>query len=321
MAEYYNPYDGVVDGSGSWHKSQFHLHHIRLDDDNSGFTESLEPLEEIFREYKASDYSIVGQSSYRDLYDSSGIAANVGLTSINGQEYVRYDGILLMGIASFKEGSPQEVIDATIADGGFAVIAHPNQNPELKGGLIPPLLTWEMSKPLTGAVGVEVYNGCLPRRQMEGVGFGSGIATDYWDEALTSGRRLWGFATDDSHDRYEINVGWTEIWADSTDFATVKASIDGGSIVASRGMRLFGWDFDGTRLTVEADLPYYRAFETEYRFVGAGGELLHTTGGRSGSYRLRGDEPYVRVEARNADGSVLWTQPLLRADRFELPAR
>jgi hypothetical protein len=320
-ADYYNPYDGLFGATGTWHKCQFHLHHVRANADATSFIESLEPVQEIFHEYKTADFSIVGQSSYGDLYDTAQIAAEVGLTSINGQEYVRYDGILLMGISSFKVGSPQAVVDAAVADGGFAVICHPNQNPRLQGPLIPPLLTWEMSRTLTGVVGVEVYNGCLPRRQMGGVGFGSGIATDYWDEALSSGRRLWAFASDDSHDRYEINVGWTEIWADSTDFPAIKASIERGSIVASRGMRLFGWEFEGEALTVEADLPYVRTYDTEYRFVGRGGEVLHTDVGRRATYRLRGDESYVRVQASNPDGSILWTQPLLRSDAFELPTR
>ena len=316
---YYDPYDRALSGTGSWHKAQFHLHHIRLNAAGTDYNESLEPVEEIFREYKAADYSIVGQSSYRALHDTAQIAAKVGLRSVNGQEYVRYDGLLLMGISSFKEGSPQEVVDATVADGGFAVICHPNQNPELVGDLIPPLLTREMSRPLTGVVGVEVYNGCLSRRHLNGVGFGSGIATDYWDEALSCGRRLWGFASDDSHNRYEINVGWTEIWAGSTEFAALRASIERGAIVASRGMRLFGWEFDGESLTVEADLPYFRAYSADYRFIGRGGEVLQMQSGRRATYRLRGDEPYVRVQATSADGSTLWTQPLLRADRFEVP--
>jgi hypothetical protein len=319
LPTYYDPYAALSEVPGRWHKAQFHLHHIRMNPDGADFTESLEPMEEIFREYKAADFALVGPSSYRDLYDSSEIAERVGLTAINGQEYVERDGILLMGISSFKEGGPQEVVDATRADGGFAVLCHPNQNPELKGDLFPPQLTGELSRPLTGLAGVEVYNGCLSRRQMNGVGFGSGIATDYWDEALSSGRRLWAFASDDSHDRFEINVGWTEIWTASSAFSEIKASIDRGSIVASRGMRLFGWDFDGERLTVEADLPYYRAYSADYKFIGQDGEVLHAAAGRSATYRLRGDEPYVRAQSTAADGSMLWTQPVLSAGAFEFP--
>src|SRR2546423_515252 len=71
--------------------------------------------------------------------------------------------------------------------------------------------------------------------------------------------------------------------------------------------------------TVEAHLPYFRLFRAQYRFIGRGGEVLHTATGRNATYRLRGDEPYVRVEATSADGSILWTQPLLATDAFELP--
>jgi hypothetical protein len=174
-----------------------------------------------------------------------------------------------------------------------------------------------MSRPLTGAVGVEIYTGCLSRRRRGDVGFGLSLATDYWDEALTSGRKLWGFATDDSYQGYEINVGWTEVLAAADDFPTYKSAIQAGALVASRGMRLFGWSFDGTRLEVEADLPYLRTYEAEYRFIGDGGKVLAETTGRSARYEPTGDETYVRVEARNADGSILWTQPLLARDRFD----
>jgi hypothetical protein len=177
-----------------------------------------------------------------------------------------------------------------------------------------------MSVVLTVVVGVEIYNGCLPRRQMAGVGFGLGLATDYWDEALSSARLLWGFASDDSHQGFEINVGWTDILAASDDFPTVRAAVRRGALVASRGMRLFGWSFDGQRLVVEADLPYYRTFSADYTFIGQDGTVLSRQRGRSAAYELTGTEPYVRVEARNDDGSVLWTQPLLRDDVFEVPA-
>jgi hypothetical protein len=165
---------------------------------------------------------------------------------------------------------------------------------------------------------VDIYTGCLARRHWDGIGFGVGLATDFWDEELSRGRLLWGFACDDSHQGYEINVGWTEVLAASDDFATVKAAVHAGALTASRGMRLFGWDFDGSTLRVEADLPYLRVNRAEYRFIGEGGKLLHAEEGKVGSYTLSGDEPYVRVESRNGDGSILWTQPLLNRDVFNI---
>lgn len=315
---YYDPYADMP-SDGRWMKAQFHLHHLLPPQAGSmKREESAEPIEPIFKEYKAADYAIVAASSYHSWYDTAEIAERVGLRSYNGQEYVRYDGILLIGTSSFLAGTPQEAIDACNAQGGFAVICHPNQNPALPSPPVPAPLTREMSRPLTGAVGVEVYNGCLPRRHWQGIGFGAGLATDYWDEALTSGRKLWGFGTDDCHDGFEINVGWTEIFAPSDDFSVVKQAIQHGQIVASRGMRLYDWSFDGATLSVEADMPYYRAYEADYRFVGAGGTVLASHTGRFAQYTLSGDEPYVRVEARHADGSILWTQPLLRKEYFGL---
>lgn len=316
MSTYYDPYAGLGDDR-SWHKAQFHMHNTVVGADGRPH-ESMDGMDRFFQEYKDADYSIVAHSTHNEFFDTSAVDARVGITSYGNEEYVDYDGILLVGAKRAHRGEPQDVIDEVVADGGFAVICHPNQNPGLNevSDLIPTLLTPEMSRKLTGAIGVEVYTGCLARRQMAGVGFGVSLAADYWDDALTSGRLLWGFAVDDSHQGYEINVGWTEVLTRSTDFATVKGAVHHGAVVASRGMRLFGWSFDGTTLTVEADLPYLRTFSSEYRFIGAAGEELARTTGRSASYTLSGDETYVRVEARHDDGSVLWTQPLLRTDVF-----
>lgn len=317
---YYDPYQGFGSDDRRWLKAQFHMHNYRKAEDGTLY-ESLDGMESFFQEYKDCDFQIVAHSGHNKLLDTSALDEPIGIRSFPNEEYVDYDGILLVGSKRAHRGEPQDVIDACVADGGFAIICHPNQNPALNAvsDLIPTLLTQEMSKPLTGAVGVEIYTGCLSRRQMSGVGFGLSLATDYWDEALGSGRLLWGFATDDSHQGYEINVGWTDILAGSDDFAAVKDAVRRGAVVASRGMRLYDWAFDGARLEVEADLPYLRTFDAEYSFIGSGGKVLHSARGRRASYEVDGSEPYVRVEARNADGSILWTQPLLRDDVFGAP--
>lgn len=319
MTEYYDPYAGFGSDDRRWLKSQFHMHNIRGDLERGTFTYSIEGMDEFFREYKAAEFAVVTHSMHNGWLDTSHLDEEVGIRSFNGEEYVDYDGILLIGSTRAHRGDPQAVIDECNAEGGFAIICHPNQNPalsDLPG--IPALLTKEMSRPLTGAVGVEVYNGCLSHRARAGVPFGLSLATDYWDEALTSGRRLWGFATDDSHTGYEINVGFTDVLAAADDFATFKSAIVAGAVVASHGMRLFGWSFDGRQLEVEADLPYMRTHEAEYRFIADGGKVQGTCIGRVGRYEVSGDESYVRVEARNADGSILWTQPLLARDRFKI---
>jgi hypothetical protein len=312
---YYDPYAGFGDGR-RWLKSQFHLHNITWDEDG-GYQETLDGMEQFLQEYVDSDYQIVAHATHNGWLDTSHLDEKLGIRTFNGEEYVDYDGILLVGSTRAHRGEPQQVIDECNAEGGFAIICHPNQNPalsELPG--IPALLTKDMSRPLTGAVGVEIYTGCLARRARDGIGFGVSLATDYWDEALSSRRLLWGFATDDSHQGYEMNVGWTEILATADDFASVKSAVQSGALVASRGMRLFDWSFDGLTIELEADLPYLRVFDTEYRFIGADGEVLHESRGRRGTYALTGEELYVRVEARNADGSILWTQPVLERAAF-----
>jgi hypothetical protein len=60
---------------------------------------------------------------------------------------------------------------------------------------------------------------------------------------------------------------------------------------------------DGTTISAEA------APGSSLRFIGRGGRLLRTSSSSSDSYRVNGDEGYVRVEAIRDDGGRAWSQP------------
>ena len=80
------------------------------------------------------------------------------------------------------------IIGALIGtNGSFAIMNHPNWGPAFVHCAQEWLDVWDSYK------GIEIYNGVcefLP---------GSAFATDRWDQLLTSGRRVWGFANDDHH--------------------------------------------------------------------------------------------------------------------------
>lgn len=147
--------------------------------------------------------------------------------------------------------------------------------------------------------------------------YGGGLATDYWDEMLSKGHKLWGFGGDDSHFRSEINVGWTYIFARDTGLAAVKSAVSEGALYASTGLTLYDFFFDGKMLRVEADLAHRRTGDVRYQVIGPNGRLLHEQRGAMLEYPLPASDPdYVRVEACSADGAMLWSQPLLREDIF-----
>lgn len=314
MGNYYNPYEGTKNADGKWMKCNFHIH---------AEVGNL-PTETIFEYYKEAEYDILMHSSQRKFEDTRKIGEKLGITTYNGQEYIRYDGILLVGIHELIMGEPQEAIDKCIEEGGFAIINHPNQAEakveiEVEGGFsLPPVFPKDILYSLRRAVGVEIYNGCLSRRNFfGGQPLGWGIGTDFWDDQLSKGILFWGFANDDSHQPFEINVGWTHIFAGSASLEEVKKAVKKGNLYASNGLYLHEYSFDGKTIRVTADFRYDRIKKIHYKFIGQNGVVLAEQDGESGSYTLKGDEMYVRVEAMAPDGDMLWTQPLVDKDRFK----
>src|SRR5207237_1117574 len=76
-----------------------------------------------------------------------------------------------------------------------------------------------------------------------------------------------------------------------------------GAFVASSGAEFTDLTVAGSTITAEA-LP-----GSSLRFIGRGGRLLRAVSANSGSYRVTGNEGYVRVEAVRDDGARAWSQP------------
>ena len=82
-----------------------------------------------------------------------------------------------------KFDHPQNVIDHVLAQGGVPFISHPHMS-----GVHSALMA-----PLEGLVGLEIYNAMC-----QGSGR-RGFSTTQWDELLSNGKRVWGWAADDRH--------------------------------------------------------------------------------------------------------------------------
>jgi hypothetical protein len=321
MQSFFNPYENLT--GGIWQKSNFHGH----TEQEINF-ETLEikdkGYDNLAHQYKNAGYTVIANADKAKYVTYESLSKELGISIFPAEEdCTDYDGIVLVGIKKFYDCPPQEAIDGCLADGGFCFIAHPNQNPGLKFDITPPIPSvypYEVIDSLERLTGMEIYNGCLPHHpDYKGMSFGDGLATGVWDRQLSKGKKLWGFASDDAHEAYEINTGWTEIYAPSNRWPDILEAVKQGKLCACRAMRLYSFSLseDGL-LSVEADYTYYRRYTTEYRFIGKDGVILATGYGKTATYHLSGDEKYVRVEARAPDGSMLWTQPVLNKACFDI---
>lgn|GEM_PF-419296 len=211
---------------------------------------------------------------------------------------------------SYKDGTPQESIDETNSDGGFCVICHPN----LRQEACPVNVIGPLVKELTGYVGLEILNGCISQARITNniPDAGSAMATDLWDELLSSGRKLWGFGFDDYHAPYEFARVWTVFLSRSEKIEDIKAAAQAGSLYVSTGLVLKSLELKDDTISVCANFPSSEEDTIKYEFFGSQGRLLHSVNTKKAEYVIPKDEKYVRVEAAAGDGSRAWVQPILR---------
>lgn len=199
-------------------------------------------------------------------------------------------------------------IDGFAAQGAFTILNHPNWR-------------WDLgTADLLAAVGaqaVEVWAGALTSNSL-GDEDHPGVEA-LWDAALTGGRRLWAVASDDCHHfgpkrRFRSDPpfsGWVAVDAPQNTAADLLAALAAGRFYASNGPRLARVEMRSDLCEVEAEAWDTLAFRLV--FIGAGGRELARIRGRSGSYRPRGDEGYVRCRIETGQGLCAWTQPMFLA--------
>lgn len=276
-----NPYQG----GGRWLRGNLHAHTTHSD---GRFT-----LPELVRRYEALGYDFLVITDHNTLTPLDGLATR--MVVLSGCEISARDGHIVA--VNLREPIPphqpsQAVIDAINAQGGLAILAHPNWGEEF--------CHWrqEVLMALRNYAGIEVFNGNILRDS------GSPLATDRWDMLLSRGHRCWGYASDDTHAEVDIGNGWTMVLADEPTPAAVVQALRDGRCYASSGVTLEAIEWDGTTLRVVAPNA------DRIAFVGKHGRWLHWVNADRAEYRPRGDEGYIRVEAYGRHGSAAWSQPL-----------
>jgi len=184
----------------------------------------------------------------------------------------------------------QGAIDWIAADGGLPVLAAP-----LSPGK-PQSVATVMA--LQRLYGLEIFDARLSLHD-------AGDATELWDRLLSAGKHVFAFAGDDASGVGDPAIGhaWIAVLAPGPDPASLLSSLRRGAFVASSGADFTSLSVSGLTITAET------APGSSLRFIGRGGRLLLAVSAAVGSYRVNGDEGYVRVEAIRDDGARAWSQP------------
>jgi hypothetical protein len=273
-----NPYAS----QGRWHKGQLHCHTAESDGE-------LSP-QEVLALYRKLGFELVALADHNLVTraSSSGIL-------VIGQEYGRGSTessgrghMVGLNVYAFPNpgASAQRRINRMASQGGVVFLSHPDTG-----------VGWSTAvmRSLHSYVGIEVYN-CNHDES----------AVGKWDELLTAGKRVWGFAVDDAHYLDQFGKGWVMVrFPGEPSTKKVLAALRRGSFYSTQGPTVSDIGVVGHSIRLRA------AGADTIVFRGPGGRALQTTSGPTAGYELTGEDKYVRAELVNsASGLRAWLQPM-----------
>lgn len=292
MAILEHPYHGLT--GGEWISGNLHAHTNNSDGDRS--------TQEVIDVYAKLGYGFLMVSDHDTFTSGADYRAfeDHGLILIPGNEITANGPHMLhVGASSLIEPSEdrQMVIDNVAKSGGFTIFNHPkwlshfNHCPQ------------EILEGCTGYAGIEIYNGVINFHP------GSPYATDRWDLLLGAGRRVWGYATDDSH-RAEGNdgIGWNTVYVTERSTEAVVEALRAGRFYASSGVEILEIAVDGFHIEIKTSNAQRIAALQDHA------KRFFQVEAASISVDVPPDATYVRFEFWGAGESMAWTQPFFITD-------
>jgi hypothetical protein len=289
MTERHNPYDHPAD---TWLRGSFHGH-------SSEYSACASvPLAESVHRYSEVGAGFFSLTDHDHVTDLSAMRSQYPeLVFLEGFEYSSRENVLFAGAQ--VEALYEQSLEDALANAGdlLTVVCHPRPHADGRDYWTRPMLealgTWPD--------GIEVYNGHYGIE----VALAKGrqpLYTAFWDELLTAGHHLWGYANDDFHDPADFDNAYNMVLVDERSAAGVVRAAKAGRSYATTGLLLESIQVEGDDIRVEVDAPCRGAF------IGPEGQQLAQGEGQSFSYRA-GDEAYVRFEGQGESGRI-FLQPL-----------
>jgi hypothetical protein len=280
-----NPYAGA----GTFRKAQLHCHTTESDG-------RFRPRD-LLAMYRDADYAFVCITDHNHVTRCDDLNDH-RFQAITGTEDTVSRLLPVLGPhmgrlfvdAPLREGSPQERIDRTLADGGIASLCHPSWNGNLWTG------AWKEQTlvSLRGFHLLEVWN---PHSR-------SGEDTRLWGAvSRTRGPAapVWGVAVDDCHSHKQFNRGWISVKVPEISAGALRRALQDGAFYASTGA-VGDFSAVGQIITVRLE------DRGHIRFVDSRGIVRSQVDGTESRYAFQGDEQFVRVEVSSPAG-MAWSQP------------
>jgi hypothetical protein len=281
-----HPYRGLT--NGEWLRGNLHTHTTKSDGVNRP--------QRVINDYAKRGYDFLAISDH-DIYTSIRDYRQWdarGMVLMPGNE-VSANGSHILHVAADRFIEPvaqrQEVINRIAAGKGLAVIAHPNWLEAFDGTPITQMQEW------IGYHGLEIHNGLIRRLT------GSPYCTNKWDLLLSQGRRLWGFANDDSHDDGDVECGWNVVYSKQRTVKEITAALTAGRFYTSSGVVISSIRVRANRITIETENAGSIVAVSDF------GQRIGSIDAARIDFEVPQDQRYVRFECWGVGEQFAWTQP------------
>ena len=281
-----HPYESLT--GGQWLRGNLHAHTTRSDGKRTP--------QEVLNDYASRGYGFLMISDH-DIYtsDEDYAAWDTGdMIMIRGNEITAHGPHMLhVNADRCVEPDPaRDIVISRIASSqGFVVVNHPNWQEKFDHCSIQNMQAW------SGYLGMEIYNGVIGRLH------GSPYATNKWDMLLADGRRIWGFANDDSHWADDVELGWNTAYVTDPTPAGVLAALQTGRFYASTGVQITDIHVDGSRIRIETVNASRIVALREI------GQRVAVADDRAIEIDFPPNAKYVRFECWGDGEQFAWTQP------------
>lgn len=303
---------------GNWYKGAIHIH--------TTVSDGLLSPKESMKLYKRLGYDFMIITDHEKIVDHTSLAPP-GLLTIPGVEYgvgELYNGhrcdIVAIDVPSdfqlkrIREfTSMQDTIDQIRSSGGEAIIAHPYWYGFVFSDL------WK----ITDYLGIEVFNWGAEA----GVGGGRGLSSLHWDQLLSFGRKIYGFAVDDTHYySYDVAGGWIVVKSPDLTRENIMDAIKKGEFYSSAGPNVSDLDVSREKIRITCDPAKFINFVTVPTFgrrIDANGDTPLTSWEVNIKQLFSWEvnniplywEPkkprgYIRIELEDLTGKRCWLNPI-----------
>lgn len=292
-----SPYSDISDSGWRGFRGNLHTHTTRSDGERDAPS--------VIRDYagRGYDFLMIADHDITTTRDQcADWTAEHGIVLIPGCE-ISALGPHILHVGAARHVEPlvdrQVVIDQIAGTGGrgFAIVNHPNSHASFDQCPIAMLRQW------SGYFGIEIYNGVVTREA------GSPYATNKWDMLLSEGRRIWGFANDDTHAAEgDVERGWNVVYAPHRTADAIVDALAAGRFYASTGVVIMRIETEGDVIRIDTEnAQRINAITTH-------GAQFAAANSRSIEVRVPAHARYVRFECWGAGETFAWTQPFFVQD-------